>query len=149
MKSIKEQYYLDHLCPPWADEKQWQKLLDKVTFSNGEISYKGLSAREVKILEGFSFGASLEKRAIHKNERQEALIAQKHEPFSEGRKQGSRNKKTDKLVTHIKDQYLVNPRKKAFTLFMEADKKIIGSIEFKTYEGYLTAIKKKLKEQKT
>ena len=149
MKSIKEQYYLNHPCPPWADEKQWQKLLEKVTFSNSEISYKGLSAREVKILEGFSFGATLEKRAIHKNERQEALIAQKYEPFFEGRKQGSRSKKTDKLVAYIKDQYLANPKKKAFTLFMEADKKIIGSIQFKSYEGYLTAIKKELKEQKT
>lgn len=147
MKSQKERYYIDHPCPSWADDKQWQKLLGKVTFSDEGISYEKLSAREVKILEGFTFSASLERRTIHKSERMEALDAEKNKAFSNGRKMGAKSKKTNQLIAYIQALYLSSPKKKAYALFIDADKSIIGRIQFKTFEGYLTEIKKQLRSK--
>ena len=62
----KDQYYRDHPCPSWADEKQWAKLLEKLIFPpEGGINYSELSVNEVKVLEGYPLCISASFILIH------------------------------------------------------------------------------------
>jgi hypothetical protein len=100
----KELYCQNHPCPSWADEKEWAKLLDKVTLTpEGGISFEKLSMNEVKILDGFSFSAMLEQRSIHKEERAVLLKLQKLEVFSNGRKKGALSEEGKILLKLIQE----------------------------------------------
>jgi len=100
----KELYCQNHPCPSWADEKEWVKLLDKVTLTpEGGISFEKLSMNEVKILDGFSFSVMLEQRSIHKDERAALLKLQKLEVFSGGRKKDALGGKAKILLKLIQE----------------------------------------------
>jgi len=81
-KNIRNEFYLQHLCPYWGNEEQWLKLIDKVIFrphKDGglEISKENLSFNEVKILDGYSLSSLLEQREIHHDERKALMQLQK------------------------------------------------------------------------
>lgn len=100
----KEQYYRDHPCPSWAEEKQWAKLLEKIIFPpEGGINYSELSVNEVKVLEGYSFGSILSQRFIHKDEREALIKLQKLEVFANGRKKDALGEEARVLIKFMQE----------------------------------------------
>jgi hypothetical protein len=129
--SAKEQYLLDHSCPYWADEKQWQELLDRVVFlPNDGISFEKLSVKELRILDGFSFGDALMQRNIHHNERKALLDYLRYV----GRKFAPSTKLVKRLWTE-------NPNAKpseVYVLIQENDSKLFNSLSSERWKNLIS-----------
>jgi len=146
---------LEDLSP--VAKTKYLKAISKITFTPTDegglaISYEHLSPEELFAIQepwGVFTPASVTSklRAVSQNRlmdelRKDVLVLAHGEIFKPQRPKGAKGKNTDAQNEYIKSQMLSDPAAKAFKLYEEADKNIIGEMSFGTYQGRITAIKK-------
>ena len=150
----------DDLSP--VAKSKYLKAVSKITFTPTDegglaISYEHLSAEELFAIQepwGVFTPSSVTSKLraaaqgrLMDELRKDVLVLAHGETFKPQRQKGAKGNETNAQNEYIKAQMLGDPDAKAFKLYEEADKKIIGTMSFGTYQGRVTEIRKLIKAE--